>query len=99
VPAVVEVPGADEEHELTLPPGAAPHWVHRNGAPAATTSHLADALRDLALPDGHGQAWGAAESGVARDLRSVLRDEHGMPRTHAHAKGYGLRAGEWDLDE
>jgi NADPH-dependent ferric siderophore reductase len=52
------------------------------------TPHLADALRDLSLPDGSGQAWGAAESGIARDLRSVLRDEHGMSRTHAHAKGY-----------
>ena len=59
-------------------------WVHRDGAPAATTAHLADALRELALPDGAGQAWGAAESRIARDLRTVLRDERGMPKSHAH---------------
>ena len=49
-------------------------------------------------PEGTGQAWGAAESRVARDLRAVLRDERGMPRTHASAKGYWLRSGDW-LDE
>ena len=36
---------------------------------------------------------------MARDLRTVLRDEHGMPRTNAHARGYWLREGKWDLDE
>jgi NADPH-dependent ferric siderophore reductase len=97
--AVVEVPDAGEEQAIDLPSGARVRWVHRDGAPAATASHLADALRGLALPAGVGQAWGAAESRVARDLRSVLRDEHGLPRTHAHAKGYWLRSGEWDLDE
>ena len=74
-------------------------WVHREGAPAGTTTHLADALRALPLPDGLGQAWGAAESYVARDLRSVLRDERGMPRTLATARGYWLRSGDWLLDE
>jgi NADPH-dependent ferric siderophore reductase len=74
-------------------------WVHRDGAPAATTTHLADALRELPLPKGAGQAWGAAESRIARDLRGVLRDERGMPRSHATARGYWLRSGEWDLDE
>jgi NADPH-dependent ferric siderophore reductase len=72
--------------------------VHRGGAPAATTTHLAEAVRALPLPTGVGQAWGAAESGVARDLRTVLRDEHGLPRTHARARGYWLRSGDW-LDE
>lgn len=96
--AVVEVPDAAAELPLDEPPGAQVRWVHRDGAPAATTAHLADALRDLALPDGRGQAWGAAESRVARDLRAVLRDEHGLPRTHATARGYWLRSGDW-LDE
>ena len=82
--------------------------MHRHGAPAATTSHLADAVLALALPEGPGQAWGAAESRIARDLRSVLREDHGLPRTHAHAKGYWLhahakgywlRSGDWDDHE
>jgi NADPH-dependent ferric siderophore reductase len=97
--AVVEVADRAEEQELDLPPGAHLEWVHRNGAPAATTPHLADALRAVHLPGGTGQAWGAAESRVARDLRTVLRDERGMPRTHASAKGYWLRSGDWLDDE
>jgi NADPH-dependent ferric siderophore reductase len=74
-------------------------WVHREGAPAGTTTHLADALRELPLPDGVGQAWGAAESYVARDLRGVLRDERGIPSALATARGYWLRSGEWVLEE
>ena len=81
--------------ELALGDGA-PHapWsetLHRDGAPAATTTHLADALRALDLPDGPGQAWGAAESRIARDLRTVLRDERGLPRSRAGARGRPAR--------
>jgi NADPH-dependent ferric siderophore reductase len=93
--AVVEVADAGEE----LPLGGEPRWVHRDGAPAGTTSHLADALRAVPLPTGAGQAWGAAESRIARDLRTVLRDERGLPRSHAHARGYWLRTGDWILDD
>ena len=99
VVAVVEIADAHEEHPLALPDGAEVRWVHRDGAPAATTSHLADALRDLPLPDGPGQAWGAAESRIARELRTVLREERGMPRRHVKATGYWLRTGDWILDE
>jgi NADPH-dependent ferric siderophore reductase len=97
--AVIEVADPAEEQPLFLPAGAEVQWVHRGDAAAATTTHLADALRELPLPDGTGQAWGAAESKVARQLREVLRDERGMERKLASAKGYWLRSGEWDLDD
>ena len=97
--AVVAVADGREEQRLDLPPGARVEWVHRDGAPPATTAHLADALRTLELPRGPGQAWGAAESRIARDLRAVLRGERGMPQKHASAKGYWLRSGEWLDDE
>src|SRR5919198_697687 len=77
------------EVDVVLHEPAGPACV---GAAAATTSHLADALRALPLPEGRGQAWGAAESGVARDLRRVLREERGLPRSLVSAKGYWLRA-------
>jgi NADPH-dependent ferric siderophore reductase len=96
--ALVEVPDASAETPVAVPAGARLQWVHRDGAPAATTTHLADALREVSLPPGSGQAWGAAESRVARDLRAVLRRERGLPSSHAHARGYWLRAGDW-LDE
>ena len=73
--------------------------MHRNGHRAATSSHLADALRAIELPDGRGQVWGAAESRVARDVREVLRGERGMPRKHVKATGYWLRTGDWLLDD
>lgn len=96
--ALVEVDGPDEERALDLP-RADVRWLHRDGAPAATTTHLADALRALDLPAGAGQVWGAAESRVARDVRDVLRGERGLPRRHVSAKGYWLRSGDWLLDE
>lgn len=99
VVALVEVPDAEAQVPLDLPPRRELRWVHRGGAPAATTAHLADALRRIDLPEGTGQAWGAAESRVAKDLRTVLRDERGLPRSHARARGYWLRSGEWDLEE
>jgi NADPH-dependent ferric siderophore reductase len=96
--ALVEVAGPAEQHALDVPAGAQLHWVHRDGAPAATTTHLADALRAVPLPDGPGQVWGAAESRVARDVRDVLRGERGLPRKHVKATGYWLRTGDWILD-
>jgi hypothetical protein len=30
-------------------------WIHRDGAPPATTEHLAQALREIDLPGGRGQ--------------------------------------------
>jgi NADPH-dependent ferric siderophore reductase len=97
--ALVEVGGPEEEQELALPPGASLRWLHRDDAPPATTTHLADALREVELPAGRGQAWGAAESHVARDVREVLRGERGMPPRLARAKGYWLRKGDWIIDE
>lgn len=89
--AALDVDGAGAQADI--------RFVSREGAPAGTTSHLADALRALDLPAGVGQAWGAAESKIAKDVRTVLRDERGLPRTHAGARGYWLRTGDWILDE
>jgi NADPH-dependent ferric siderophore reductase len=97
--AVIEVPDRDAEAALDTRRAADVRWVHRGAAAPATTTQLADTLRTLDLPAGDGQAWGAAESRVARDLRAVLRDERGLPRGRAHARGYWLRSGDWVLDE
>jgi NADPH-dependent ferric siderophore reductase len=94
------VPDAREELAIELPAGGRLQWVHCDGAPAATTSHLADALRALTLPSGSGQAWGAAESRIARALRSVGPARRPRPATNARARE-GLLAwlGDWDDDE
>jgi NADPH-dependent ferric siderophore reductase len=97
VRALVEICDTDEEHDL----GDRVRWVHRDGAPAATTAHLAEALRAVDLPSGPGQVWGAAESMVARDVREVLRNERELPRKHVKATGYWLRGDhdDWLVDE
>lgn len=99
VTALVEVHDEAEQLELALRPSQSVTWVPRGGAPAGTTSHLADAVKALELADGVGQAWGAGESKIARDLRNALRGDLAMPKTHAHARGYWLRTGDWLLDE
>ncbi|MEH3054664.1 MAG: siderophore-interacting protein [Patulibacter minatonensis] len=97
--AIVEVQDAADEIDLDLVGGQAVRWVHRGALRPGDSEPLARALRELPEREGVGQAWGAAESRVARDLRSVLRDERGMPKTHARARGYWLRSGDWLLDE
>lgn len=99
VTAVVEIADAAERLNVVLGQAQELVWVERGGAPAATTSHLADALRAVPAREGNGQAWGAGESKIARDLRTVLREERGMPKARAHARGYWLRKGEWILDD
>jgi NADPH-dependent ferric siderophore reductase len=96
VAAVIEVADPAEEQPLD---GADVQWVHRGAAPAATTAHLAEALRALDLPPGDGQVWGAAESRIARDAREVLRDERDLPRKQVSVKGYWLRTGDWELED
>jgi len=51
VVALVEVADATAQIPVHVPPAARLHWVHRDGAPAATTAHLAEALRTLQLPE------------------------------------------------
>ena len=49
--AVIEVAGPEDEHsDIDLPAGADVCWLHRGPRLAGTTSHLADALRELPLP-------------------------------------------------
>ena len=65
----------------------------------ASASRWPTRCGELELPDGPGQAWGAAESRVARDVREILRGEREMPRKHVKATGYWLRSGDWLLDD
>ena len=89
VHAVLEV--HDETERLALDGCASVRWVPREGAPAASTDHLARALREAPLPAGPGQVWGAAESMVAKAVRGVLRGERGLPPEHVKATGYWRR--------
>lgn len=99
VVALVEIGGQDDECDVPLGPHHDLRWVHRGRTAAGVSRALVEAVRGIPMPAGAGQAWGAAESRVARDLRHVLREERGMPRSHARARGYWLRTGDWLDDE
>lgn len=76
--------------ELPLPSSAqaAIRWLHRNGA---TGEPLVDALRATQLPPGEGYAWIGCESGVAKELRRILVETHGLPGPRIRASGYWRR--------
>jgi NADPH-dependent ferric siderophore reductase len=65
------------------------HWVHRESSKAADPSALLGALAELTLPDGPGFVWIAAETGVARTLRSH------MIEVRSHSPEWIKAAGYW----
>lgn len=89
--AVIEVAGAGERQPLPLRPGLELHWLERNGAPPGEAERLEAALAGLVLPAGEGHAWVACESEVARRLRRLLLDRHGLPKERVKAAGYWRR--------
>jgi len=55
-----------------------------------TPDALVDALRDVALPDGDGFAWGGGEASLMARVRQVLNDK-GMPREATRVSAYWKR--------
>lgn len=51
---VIEVADAAEEQPMDMPEGFEVRWLHRDGRPAGTTTLLADAAADIAIPAGGG---------------------------------------------
>ena len=85
---LAEVADAAEQQPL---PGAEVRWLHRNGAPPGDPALLSAAVAALALPPGEGFAWVAAESEVAKALRALLLEQHGMAKDRIKAAGYWKR--------
>ncbi|MQA06050.1 MAG: siderophore-interacting protein [Streptosporangiales bacterium] len=98
VTAVVEVDQAAEELPLRTAPGTRVYWVHRGGKAPGSTDLLLRTVRDLDWPAGEVQAWVGAETGVARAVRSLLR-ERGVRPECQQVSGYwrrGLSSAELD---
>jgi NADPH-dependent ferric siderophore reductase len=91
VVAVIEVADKGEEQPVTTAADLELHWVHRDGAPAGTTTKLIDRVRALALPDA-ALAYGfiAAEAGMSRSVGRHLIDEGGFNPEWVKAAGYWL---------
>ncbi|MGD3107330.1 siderophore-interacting protein [Streptomyces sp. YGL11-2] len=86
VHAFIEVAGPEEQQELTAPAGAAITWLHRGAGPVGR--ELVAAVRALEFPAGRVQAFVHGEAGFVRELRRLLRVEHGVPREDLSISGY-----------
>ncbi len=88
--AVVEVADEGERQDLRSPADIEIRWVHRDGAPAGTTTHLADAATTVPIPDGELKrfAWVSAESATVLRMRRYLRNEAGFDRRSTLVIGY-----------
>ncbi|MEE2035161.1 SIP domain-containing protein [Rhodococcus chondri] len=64
--------------------------VHRNGAPAGTTTHLLDAATAVEIPEGDVKkfAWVSAESKTVIAMRKWLRTDAGFDRRATLVIGY-----------
>lgn len=78
--AFIEVRDGAEELPLARPPGIGLNWLHRQGAPAGTTSLLPDAVRGLAWPADRQEVfvWGGCEHRAFRDIHRHLKQEVGL---------------------
>lgn len=85
----VEVADAAEEQPLPTAADAEIVWVHRDGRPVGQA--LTAAVRALAWPAGVPQAFVHGEAGFVRDLRRLLRVEHGLPAATLSISGYWRR--------
>lgn len=88
VVTLVAVTDAAEEQPFHTAATHQAHWVHRPASAAADPAPLTEALRGLTLPEGQGFIWAAAESGVARALKSHILGEIGHPPAWMKAAGY-----------
>lgn len=91
---IADVGSVADEQRLETRASASITWVHRGAAAAGTPERLEAALRALALPDGDGHAWIAAESDVAKRLRRILVEEKRHPKAWVRASGYWRHGAE-----
>lgn len=86
--AFIEVDGEADHLELSVPAGIEVRWLHRNGAPAGTTTLLADAVRNEPWREGEVQVFAHGERGMMKALRPYLTDERGLDRTQLSLSAY-----------
>ncbi|MFO7281440.1 MAG: siderophore-interacting protein [Thermoanaerobacterales bacterium] len=96
-----EVASPEEHQPLPEAPTYSVTWLHRDGAPAGTTTLLPDAVRAMPWPGGTPYVWGGAESRAMATVRRYVRHERGLPRERVSLVGYWRHADHDDphLDE
>ncbi len=96
--AFIEVDSAAEEQAFQTDADLTLTFVHRNGAPAGTTTLLADAIANAAFPAGTAYAYIAGEVTMAKTIRAHLTDQRGFNPEYIKAAGY-WRLGTADAHE
>jgi NADPH-dependent ferric siderophore reductase len=90
VVAVIEVDSMAEEQTFETRADLDLIYVHRNGAPAGSTTLLLDKVRSLDLPNGDAYAYIAGESGMSKSVRHHLTEARGFNSEWVKAAGYWL---------
>jgi NADPH-dependent ferric siderophore reductase len=88
---IAEVEDSDEEQQFVTRTNVSVQWVHRRGAARGVADGLVAAVLATSLPAGDGFCWAAAESSVARALRTALVDGLGLSKAWVKAAGYWKR--------
>ncbi|GAA5065409.1 NADPH-dependent ferric siderophore reductase [Thermocatellispora tengchongensis] len=90
----VEVAGPQEEQPLDSPGDVKLVWLHRGEAEVG--ERLVQAVRALEFPAGAVHAFVHGEAGFVKDLRRLLRVEHGLPMSQLSISGYWRRGTDED---
>ncbi|WP_353471738.1 siderophore-interacting protein [Salipiger sp. H15] len=93
------VPGPEDEQRFESAAAQEAHWLHRPVAEAHEPEALLEAARGLALPEGRGFVWIAAEARVARALKLHFLDERGHPAPWLKAAGYWVKGDAGSSDK
>ncbi len=98
--ALVEVPAAAEQLELSSAAELELRWLTEEGAPCA---QLVAAARALELPQGAGEVWVGAEADAMRAIRRDLLHDRGLHprsiRTRAYWRNGAVNYTDHDLGE
>ncbi|QNP62434.1 siderophore-interacting protein [Streptomyces genisteinicus] len=95
VHAFVEVAGPEEEQKIVTPDGVEVTWLHRGDR--APGEALVAAVKELEFPAGEVSAFVHGEAGSVKELRRLLRLDHGIPKERLSISGY-WRLGKTDED-
>lgn len=87
----VDTPADEQEPDVREDQHVQLRWVHRSGQSVpGDASPLLDALADVALPDGIGHVYIAAEAGVVRSIQRDLTGR-GLQEEQISSKAYWRR--------
>lgn len=96
---VIEVADAAEQQDIASQAAIDVTWLHRKGAPAGSTDLLAQAVRDIVLPDqGTPFVFAGCEQAAARAIRKHLRTEKQLPKDRHLVAAY-WRRGQADVHD